>query len=130
MRSGKIIPVTAAGAAAALVAALAIAPSVGAQGARAAAKCIPVPNIEAIIDDSGSMTFTDPNRLRVAALDLLIETPGNEKITLGAIEFGGAFLSTESATDTVFPPEPIGPNASTMQAALNEKIKADNGLTD
>ena len=50
-------------------------------------------NIEAIIDDSGSMASTDPNRLRVAALDLLIETPGNEKITFGALEFGGNLSS-------------------------------------
>jgi hypothetical protein len=130
MRSLHIIPATAAGAAAALVASLAIAPGVGAHGARAAKTCTPVSNIEAIIDDSGSMALTDPNRLRVAALNLLIETPGNEKITLGALEFGGAFLPGEQATDTVFPPEPIGPNMSAMQAALNEKIKANNGLTD
>lgn len=102
----------------------------GAPAGRAAAACTPVSNIEAIIDDSGSMAFTDPNRLRIAALDLLIETPGNEGITLGALEFGGAFLPTEQATDTLFPPEPIGPNAKAMQAALSEKVKADNGLTD
>ncbi|MGH2911298.1 MAG: vWA domain-containing protein, partial [Solirubrobacteraceae bacterium] len=91
-----------------------------------------------IIDDSGSMIATDPNRLRVAALDLLIETPGNENITFGALEFGGNLSSfggitlenEQPAADTLFPPEAIGPNAHTMQAALNEKIKADNGLTD
>jgi hypothetical protein len=116
--------------AAALLAALAIVPGAGARSADAAAGCTPVSNIEAIIDDSGSMTITDASRLRVAALELLIATPGNEQITLGAVEFGGAFRATESASDTVFLPEPIGPNASAMQAALNEKIKADNGLTD
>lgn len=101
-----------------------------AQSARGAVACTPVSNIEAIIDDSGSMLFTDPNRLRVAALDLLIETPGNEGITLGALEFGGAFLTGEVAADTVFGPEPIGPNAKAMEAALNEKIHANNGVTD
>lgn len=130
MSSRHTVPVTAAGVAAALVAALAIVAGMGAHGARAAATCTPVSNIEAIIDDSGSMSGTDPNRLRVAALDLLIETPGNEKITLGAVEFGGAFQTGEASSDTVFSPEPIGPNASAMQAALTEKIKADNGLTD
>jgi hypothetical protein len=119
--------------------ALALVPGAGATRGAAAAGCTPVPNIEAIIDDSGSMSFTDPNRLRVSALDLLIETPGNEGITFGALEFGGNFSSfsgtppTEGeppAADTLFPPEAIGPNASAMQAALNEKIKADNGLTD
>jgi hypothetical protein len=98
--------------------------------ASAAAACTPVPNIEAIVDDSGSMAITDPNRLRVQALDLLIETPGNEGITFGAVEFGGAIFNEEPSSDTVFGPEPIGPNAAAMQAALNEKIKADNGLTN
>src|SRR5690349_20567656 len=107
-----------AGGAALLAAAAAatIVPAGGAQAqsARGAVACTPVSNIEAIIDDSGSMSFTDPNRLRVAALDLLIETPGNEAITLGALEFGGAFLPGEVAADTLFGPEPIGPNAKTM----------------
>jgi len=119
-------------------AALAIAPGAGASRAHAATACTPVSNIEAIIDDSGSMASTDPNRLRIAALDLLIETPGNEKITFGALEFGGnlsslgigSVASEPPSADTVFAPEAIGPNATAMQSALNEKIKADNGLTD
>jgi hypothetical protein len=95
-----------------------------------AAACTPVSNIEAIIDDSGSMSVTDPNRLRVAALNLLISTPGNENITLGAVEFGGSFISTTPSADTIFSPQPIGPNAASMQAALDQKIHADNGTTD
>jgi hypothetical protein len=127
----------------AVLAGIALVPGAGARGpdasARLSAACTPVSNIEAIIDDSGSMTITDPNRLRIAALDLLIETPGNENITFGALEFGGNLSSLGGGftienepppADTVFPPEPIGPNAATMQAALSEKIKADNGLTD
>jgi hypothetical protein len=98
--------------------------------ALAAASCSPVANIEAIVDDSGSMSFTDPNKLRVSALDLLIDTPGNEKITLGAAEFGGSFSSSEPSADTVFAPQLIGPNAAAMRAALKAKINADNGLTD
>src|SRR5450759_803770 len=112
MRSGCIAAMVAAGGAAAL----AIVPGAGAQRARGSTTCTPVSNIEAIIDDSGSMSSTDPNRLRVAALDLLIETPGNEKITFGALEFGGALFAGEQSSDTVFPPEPIGPNASAMQS--------------
>jgi hypothetical protein len=134
---GPKIALSLAGGSAALVA-LALVPGAGARGARTAAACTPVSNIEAIIDDSGSMAITDPNRLRIAALDLLIETPGNEKITFGALEFGGSLASLgigsgenePPAADTVFPPEAIGPNAQTMQAALGEKVKADNGLTD
>jgi hypothetical protein len=113
-----------------LAALLAAAPGVDAQRARAASSCTPVSNIEAIIDDSGSMAITDPNRLRVAALDLLIETPGNEKITLGSVEFGGAFQPGEVSADTVFPPELIGPNAGSMKSSLDAAIQANNGLTD
>ena len=116
--------------AAGAISALAIPSGVGAHSARVAAACAPASNIEAIVDDSGSMKTTDPNRLRVQALDLLIETPGNEGITFGAIEFGGALFSGETAADTLFPPEPIGPNAKAMQATLAEKVKADNGTTD
>jgi hypothetical protein len=98
--------------------------------AASAKSCARATNIEAIIDDSGSMAGTDPNRLRVQGLDLLINTLG-ESTTLGAVEFGSGFelLGTKPA-DTLFPPEPIGPNAAAMQTALNEKINADNGATD
>jgi hypothetical protein len=131
MRSSKLTARAGTGLlAVALGAVLALVPGAQAQHATGTAACTPVSNIEAIIDDSGSMSFTDPSRLRVAALDLLIETPGNEGITLGALEFGGAFLSGETGADTLFGPAPIGPNAKAMEAALNEKIHADNGLTD
>jgi von Willebrand factor type A domain-containing protein len=117
--------------ASALAGALALVPGASAgAGALASAACSPVTNIEAIIDDSGSMAGTDPDKLRVSALNLLIGTPGNEKITLGAVEFGGTFVSSQPSADTVFPPQPIGPNAAAMRAALAQKINADNGLTD
>jgi von Willebrand factor type A domain len=121
------------GGVAALASALALAPGAIADPiALASASCSPVTNIEAIIDDSGSMSFSDADRLRVAALDLLIDTPGNEKITLGAVEFGGqiGFPGEPPAADTVFPPEAIGPNAGAMKTALDQRVRADNGLTD
>jgi hypothetical protein len=92
------------------------------------ASCVKANNIEAIVDDSGSMEITDPNRLRVQALDLLINTlsPGT---FLGAVEFGSGFLEQPGA-DTVFKPEPVGPNAAAMGSALDQKIHADNGATD
>jgi hypothetical protein len=93
-----------------------------------ASACAPATNIEAIVDDSGSMSVTDPNRLRVQALDLLISTlkPGTN---LGAVEFGSE-LFEQPAADTIFKPEPVGPNATAMKQALNQKIQADNGATD
>jgi hypothetical protein len=106
-----------------LAAAIAI-PSAAEAGASASGgACTKATDIEAIIDDSGSMEITDPDRLRVQAMNLLIDSlsPGT---TLGAVEFGGSFLESEPSADTLFPPEAIGPNA------VKEKINADNGLTD
>ena len=96
----------------------------------AAATCKPKTNIEAIIDDSFSMGVTDSNKLRVQGLNLLIDTlPA--KTTLGAIAFGSGstFTGTPAATQ-VFPPEPVGPNAAAMKAALGAAINADDGATD
>jgi hypothetical protein len=111
-----------------LLAGLLVSPAAAAPVATASA-CTSAGNIEAIVDDSGSMAVTDDNLLRVQALNLLIDTlsPGT---TLGAVEFGGAIFSTEPSADTVFPPEAVGANAAAMRAALKAKINADNGATD
>jgi len=131
MKSRRIAALAGTSGVAALVSALALATGAPAEPtALAAAGCTPVSNIEAIIDDSGSMALTDGDKLRVAALNLLIDTPGNEQITLGAVEFGGSIFGTDPAADTVFPPEAIGANADAMKAALKAKIDADNGTTD
>lgn len=107
-----------------------IAASLIAAPAAGAKSCVRASNVEAIVDDSGSMAVTDPNRLRVQGLNLLIDTLG-ESTQLGAVEFGSglSFLGLPPA-DTLFPPEPIGPNAAAMRTALDQKIKADNGATD
>jgi hypothetical protein len=112
----------------ALVVGMVAAPAAGAATTKKG--CKPARNIEAIVDDSGSMAGTDPGRLRVQGLDLLIQTL-RKKTYLGAVEFGSGseFLGIPSAS-TVFPPEPVGPNAAAMQAALNTSIQADNGATD
>jgi hypothetical protein len=112
-----------------LLAAAAVAAPSGADGGAARASCTPATNIEAIVDDSGSMAFTDSNRLRVQGMDLLIDTLPSAT-NLGAIEFGSALLETQPAADTVFPPEPVGPNAKAMRSALDSLIHADNGATD
>jgi hypothetical protein len=118
----------------ALILGLLVAPA-GAASAGASAKCTPATDIESIIDDSGSMAITDPSRLRVQAMDLLIQTLPSST-TLGAVEFGSGFegipglIEAKPAADTLFPPEPIGPNATSMQAALKAAIDAENGATD
>jgi hypothetical protein len=126
LRSWKVL--LAATMVALLAAAVIAAPSGAAGGGIAQASCTAATNIEAIIDDSGSMAVTDENRLRVQAMDLLINTLP-EKTQLGAVEFGSGFLE-QPAADTVFPPEPVGPNAGTMRSALDSLINADNGATD
>lgn len=90
-----------------------------------AAACTKAGNIEAIIDDSGSMAVTDPNTLRVKGLKLLINTLSPSTL-LGAVEFG----SGSPGADTVFAPAAVGPNAAAMGNALDAKIQADNGATD
>jgi hypothetical protein len=113
-----------------MIVAIVAAPS-GASAPRAhASACVKATNIEAIIDDSGSMAVTDSGTLRVKGLKLLINTlsPGT---FLGAVEFGGNFFSSSTpSADTVFAPEAVGPNATAMGTALESKIMADNGGTD
>jgi hypothetical protein len=94
----------------------------------ASVACTPATDIEAIVDDSISMEFTDANRLRVQAMNLLIDTLG-KGTTLGAVEFGSEGFETPAA-DTVFPPQPVGPNGNAMRTALDQRIHADNGATD
>jgi hypothetical protein len=113
-----------------MIVAAATAPSSGsASGARTAAACTRVTNIEAIIDDSGSMAATDSGRLRVQAMDLLINAL-DAKTNLGVIEFGSSFDPATPSADVVFPTEPVGANAAAMKAALDAKIQADVGGTD
>jgi hypothetical protein len=97
--------------------------------AAASAACTKASNIEAILDDSGSMAVTDPDTLRVKATKLLINTFSSGTF-LGAVEFGGSFDASTPAADTVFKPEAVGPNATAMGNALDAKILADNGTTD
>jgi hypothetical protein len=96
----------------------------------AGAACKKASNIEAIVDDSGSMEITDPDRLRVQAMSLLIDDL-SPKTQLGAVEFGSGFESLGiPPASTVFAPAPVGPNASSMRSALDAAIHADNGATD
>jgi hypothetical protein len=91
--------------------------------AAANAACTPKSNLEALVDDSGSMEFNDPSNLRIGAMELLIDTQGNEQRTLGAIEFG-------SAATPLFGPGLIGQNAASYKAALNAALLHDGGGTD
>jgi hypothetical protein len=69
------------------------------------------------------MSFTDPNLLRVRAMELFIDNQGNERRTLGAIEFG-------SNAQAVFPAQTIGQGRANMKSLLGSVVQADNGATD
>jgi von Willebrand factor type A domain len=111
-----------AAATAALAIAVAATPAGAGPGAQAAA-CVPAGNVEAIVDDSQSMSFNDPNELRRSGMQLFVNSASNAKRTLGAVEFG-------SDAATVFAPGLISTNRGAMVAALNTAINADNGATD
>lgn len=91
--------------------------------AAAAQPCVPKTNLEAIVDDSGSMSFNDPTDLRIRAMELFIDTQGNEQRTLGAVEFG-------TDTAALFGPGLIGQNATAFKSALSVSLLEDNGGTD
>ncbi|MEA2420568.1 MAG: von Willebrand factor type domain [Thermoleophilaceae bacterium] len=106
-----------------IVAALAALATAAVAAPAASAACTPKNNLEAIIDDSGSMSWNDPTHLRIRATELLIDTQGNEKRTLGAVEFG-------ATANPLFGPGPIGPNAAAFKAAANAALTDDGGGTD
>ena len=85
--------------------------------------CTPATNIEAIVDDSGSMAFRDFHGLRRTGLELFTRLGGNERKTLGAVEFG-------SFAETLFAPQQIATGRGAMVAALRSRLNADNGGTN
>src|ERR1700712_981376 len=78
----------------------------GSNAVASASACTPATNIEAIVDDSGSMSITDSSTLRVKGLKLLINTLSSTT-SLGAVEFGGNFgFGSTPPSHNVFPPHP------------------------
>jgi hypothetical protein len=103
----------------ALLAALAVGGTSSA-GAATLPNCTPANNLEAIIDDSGSMSITDDQRFRVDMVNILAAL--NPDKSMGGVEFG-------SDAVPLFLASPIGPNLNTIKSALNA-VQADNGGTD
>jgi hypothetical protein len=87
-------------------------------------QCTATRNIEAIVDDSGSMAGTDPGDLRRRALAIMLAKPRNEGDVLGALEFG-------SEANPLFAPESIQePEVPALIKRLRTLINADNGGTN
>jgi von Willebrand factor type A domain len=102
-----------------LLAALAVGGTSSA-GAAPLPNCTVANNLEAIIDDSGSMSITDDQRFRVDMVNILAAL--NPDKSMGGVEFG-------SDAVPLFLANPIGPNLNTIISALNA-VQADNGGTD
>lgn len=129
MRRSRLL----AGAGAAGIAAL-IAAGAGAQGRvaadpaslAAADRCVTRSNIEAIIDDSGSMASTDPTVMRRSAVWMIVADTAidpREK-TLGIVEFG-------SDATALLAPTKLSTVAAREAAEVSlQNLKADNGSTD
>jgi hypothetical protein len=105
-----------------LLAALAAGGSASAAPAAHASACQKANNIEAIIDDSGSMDFTDPGKFRTTLLDAFAALQQNQGKTLGGVEFG-------DTADVLFAPAPIPGVIPAMDASFGA-VNADNGSTD
>ena len=114
MRPGRV---------AVVMGAIVFAAGAGAPSALAGTSCTVRNNIEAIIDDSGSMSFNDAKGNRRQAVKQFMSTQGNEQKVLGATEFG-------SEANEVFAPGPIAPNRTAFGAALDTRVQDDNGGTN
>jgi hypothetical protein len=90
-----------------------------------AAACTPLSNVEAIIDDSGSMAVTDSNVLRGQAVKLIItkQAQSQPTFTFGAVSFG------DPDVHTLFPPGAVGANKTAMINSL-ASLNADDGGTN
>jgi hypothetical protein len=91
-------------------------------GCRAATK------LGVIVDDSGSMEEFDPGRLRVAALELLLDKERNAGERLGAVEFG-------DVAEQLFPPVLLGSatferDRRMLGRLIDERVQADAGSTN
>lgn len=109
----------------AAVTALAIAPAGGAAESSDAVKsaaCTPAKNVEAIIDDSGSMSAEDPDKFRLSLLNAFTSIGTNNGLIFGGIEFG-------TTGNPLFGPATIPGVITPMQASFAQ-VDADNGGTD
>ncbi len=108
---------------AALVSLTALGGSAAAGGgnAVASASCKPAKNIEAIIDDSGSMISSDPGKFRTSLLSAFASINSNNGRIFGGIEFG-------STANNLFGPGTIPGVNQAMQNSF-QQVDANNGGT-
>jgi len=83
--------------------------------------CAPASSVAAILDDSGSMQWNDPEAIRRSAMELLITKPSSQSKELGAVEFG-------EEAGTLFAPASVAAASATMLGGLNGL--ANDGAAD
>lgn len=83
--------------------------------------CTAPTSVAAIVDDSGSMETTDPDKIRAQALRLLLTKPTNQALTFGAVEFG-------ADAGELFAPGVISQNQQRMLAGIG--ALRNDGFTD
>jgi hypothetical protein len=88
----------------------------------ASAACQKSTNFEAIIDDSGSMSGSDPLKFRTKLLDTFANIGANSGKILGGVEFG-------TTANPLFSPAPMPGVVPAMNASFVQ-VDADNGGTD
>ena len=89
-------------------------------------QCAVAQSIESIIDDSGSMGGTDPDKFRVTLQELLFTEAENSGKIEGAVEFG-------TDATTLFKPSPLGSGQFKPKDKLDvirSRINADDGSTN
>lgn len=87
-----------------------------------AGNCVVAKNVEAIIDDSGSMSFSDPSKFRASLLDAFAGSSANNGKIFGGTEFG-------STSNPLFGPATIPGVIPAMQASFAQ-VDANNGGTN
>ena len=91
-----------------------------------AAACTPSKDVEAIIDDSGSMSGSDPSNFRAKLMSAYLDLGGNQGKQLGAVKFS----SGNPAASVLFAPQPIGPTTvAGMKNAFSTQL-VNSGGTD
>jgi hypothetical protein len=97
-------------------------PDGGATAAKDLPNCTQARNIEAIIDDSGSMQSSDPFKFRTQLVDAFASIGSNQGRLFGGIEFG-------STPNTLFGPGTL-PGVITAMRASFAQVNANNNGTD
>ncbi|WCB94087.1 hypothetical protein DSM104299_02815 [Baekduia alba] len=91
--------------------------------------CHAATRFELLIDDSGSMEDSDPDRLRAKALELLLAKPGNAGRTFTAVQFGSEASNVFDATKIAYGVAGVT-QIRDLSAALERDLVADDGGTN